>query len=53
MTYKSFENQEFMEFVESHQAGIGVILDWYLLFPKDAHGLAKFEFQETLDRGNT
>jgi 1,4-alpha-glucan branching enzyme len=36
---------EFMEFVDrSHQAGIGVILDWTPAhFPRDAHGLAYFD----------
>jgi 1,4-alpha-glucan branching enzyme len=36
---------EFMEFVDrSHQAGIGVILDWTPAhFPRDTHGLAQFD----------
>ena len=36
---------EFREFVDRcHQSGIGVIVDWVPAhFPKDAHGLAKFD----------
>jgi 1,4-alpha-glucan branching enzyme len=36
---------EFREFVDRcHQAGLGVIVDWVPAhFPKDAHGLAKFD----------
>jgi len=36
---------EFRHFVDQcHQAGLGVILDWVPAhFPKDAHGLAKFD----------
>ena len=37
--------QEFMELVDTlHRRGIGVIVDWSAAhFPKDAHGLARFE----------
>lgn len=37
--------QDFMAFVDTmHRAGIGVIIDWVAAhFPRDAHGLARFD----------
>jgi len=46
--------KEFMEFIDTcHQNGIGVILDWVPAhFPKDAHGLAKFDGTHLYEHGD-
>jgi len=46
--------QEFMYFVDKmHEKGIGVILDWVgAHFPRDAHGLARFDGTELYEYSN-
>ena len=46
--------KEFMQFVDRcHTAGIGVLLDWVPAhFPKDAHGLARFDGTPLFESGD-
>ena len=45
--------EDFMAFVDAHQAGIGVLMDWAPAhFPDDAHGLSQFDGTHLYDHAD-